>query len=342
MSHPNQETGKDKVPLDYYFDSYSHYSIHEEMLKDQVRTCSYRNAILRNRHLFENKVVLDVGCGTGILCLFAAQAGARLVIGVDMSNMLERAREIVQANGFSSDRIVLLRGKMEEVKLPVDKVDVIVSEWMGYFLLYESMLDTVLYARDKYLVEGGLLFPDRATLHLAAIEDAQYKQEKVHFWDDVYGFDMSCMKEYVLREPLVDIVDSKTIVSSRPIDLFSIDLYTISKEQLAFGVPFALDIAKDDRIHALLSWFSVDFTGAGQARKPVSFGTGPSEKTTHWKQTVFYLPEDLEVQYQDVLSGQFSCRPNQGNPRELDIVIQYGLRRDGTSICNGQYEYHMS
>ena len=43
---------------------------------------------------------------------------------------------------------------MEEIVLPVDKVDIIISEWMGYFLLYESMLDTVLYARDRYLVSG--------------------------------------------------------------------------------------------------------------------------------------------------------------------------------------------
>jgi type I protein arginine methyltransferase len=43
---------------------------------------------------------------------------------------------------------------MEEVELPVEKVDIIISEWMGYFLLYESMLDTVLVARDKYLVSN--------------------------------------------------------------------------------------------------------------------------------------------------------------------------------------------
>ena len=42
---------------------------------------------------------------------------------------------------------------------------------MGYFLLYVSMLDTVLWARDKYLVEGGLIFPDKATIYMAGIED---------------------------------------------------------------------------------------------------------------------------------------------------------------------------
>ena len=54
----------------------------QEMLKDEVRTLTYRNAIYHNRHLFKGKVVLDVGSGTGILAMFAARAGARKVIGV--------------------------------------------------------------------------------------------------------------------------------------------------------------------------------------------------------------------------------------------------------------------
>ena len=65
---------------DYYFDSYAHLSIHEEMIKDSVRTKAYRDAMLKNKHLFEGKIVLDVGCGTGILSMFAVQAGAKHVI----------------------------------------------------------------------------------------------------------------------------------------------------------------------------------------------------------------------------------------------------------------------
>lgn len=48
--------------------------------------------------------------------------------------------------------ITVLKGKIEEIELPVAKVDIIISEWMGYFLLFENMLNTVLYARDKWLV----------------------------------------------------------------------------------------------------------------------------------------------------------------------------------------------
>lgn len=100
-----------------------------------------------------------------------------------MSSIINKAREIVEANGLTS-KVTLLQGKMEEVEMPVQhlnggKVDIIISEWMGYFLLYESMLDTVLYARDKYLVPGGKIFPDKATIYMAAIEDGEYKEDKI-------------------------------------------------------------------------------------------------------------------------------------------------------------------
>ena len=76
-----QDDDKEKEPeSDYYFDSYAQISIHEEMIKDSVRTNAYRDAILKNKHLFKDKVVLDVGCGTGILSMFAAQAGAKHVM----------------------------------------------------------------------------------------------------------------------------------------------------------------------------------------------------------------------------------------------------------------------
>lgn len=74
--------------------------IHESMLKDTIRTEAYRDFVYENKHVFKDKVVLDVGCGTGILSMFCAKAGAKKVIAVDNSNIIDRAKEIVHDNGL--------------------------------------------------------------------------------------------------------------------------------------------------------------------------------------------------------------------------------------------------
>lgn len=75
------------------------------MLKDEVRTLSYRKAIYENPHLFKDKIVLDVGCGTGILSMFASKAGARHVYGIDMSNIIDQASVIVNDNHLSDSTL---------------------------------------------------------------------------------------------------------------------------------------------------------------------------------------------------------------------------------------------
>ena len=122
----------------------------------KIRTGSYKNAIENNADVFKDKLVLDIGCGTGILSIFAARAGAKHVYGIEFADIADYAREIVKTNGLT-DKITIIKSKVEEAELPVDKVDIIISEWMGYFLIYESMLDTVLFARDKWLVKDGLV-----------------------------------------------------------------------------------------------------------------------------------------------------------------------------------------
>ncbi|GAO15082.1 hypothetical protein UVI_02048570 [Ustilaginoidea virens] len=306
-------------------------------LKDEVRTRSYMNAIVQNKHLFKDKVVLDVGCGTAILSMFAAKAGAKHVIGVDMSSIIFKAREIVKANGLA-DKITLIQGKMEEIDLPFPKVDIIISEWMGYFLLYESMLDTVLYARDKYLEKDGLIFPDKATIFFAGIEDGDYKEEKIGFWDNVYGFDYTPLKETALSEPLVDTVDLKTVVTD-PTPVLVLDLYTCTTADLAFTSAFTLAAKRNDFIHALVSWFDIDFTAC---HKPIRFSTGPHTKYTHWKQTVFYFKEVLTVETGDEISCNLQVKPNAKNRRDLDIDIQYDFQSDNaTRSCSGASTYHM-
>ncbi|KAF7315426.1 Protein arginine N-methyltransferase [Mycena indigotica] len=304
-SHATTSQGHDMTSRDYYADSYAHFGIHEEMLKDTVRTGSYRSAIVNNGHLFKGKTVLDVGCGTGILSMFAAKAGAKHVVGIDMSNILDQAQK-----NYRGQRIQ---------RYHYTQFDIIISEWMGYFLLYESMLDTVLLARDKYLKKGGLIFPDTAKLYFAAIEDQDYKEEKINFWDNVYGFDYSCIKDIALREPLVDTVDLKSVVTD-PCMIKDIDLLVAKKEDLTFQVPFKLKATRDDYAHAFLAWFDISFECT---HKKVKFSTGPHAQYTHWKQTVFYTPETLTLSKDQIVTGEVSCAPNSRNNRDLDISITY-------------------
>ncbi|CCE61490.1 hypothetical protein TPHA_0A04150 [Tetrapisispora phaffii CBS 4417] len=310
----------------HYFNSYDHYGIHEEMLQDTVRTLSYRNAIIQNKDFFKDKIVLDVGCGTGILSMFAAKHGAKHVIGVDMSSIIEMAGRLVEINGYS-DKITLLRGKLEDIDLPFPKVDIIISEWMGYFLLYESMLDTVLYARDKYLVEGGLIFPDKCSIHVAGLEDSHYKTEKLDYWQDVYGFDYSPFIPLVMREPIVDTVDNAAVNTSKN-KIIEFDLNTVTLDDLVFSVPFKIISKRHDYINGLITWFDIEFP-APKGKKAITFSTGAHAPYTHWKQTVFYLADDLECEVGDVLEGQITSIPNKRNNRDLDITIEYEFKAEG-------------
>ncbi|KAF7827479.1 putative protein arginine N-methyltransferase 6 [Senna tora] len=154
-----------------YFHSYAHVGIHEEMIKDRVRTETYRAAIMQHQSLIAGKVVVDVGCGTGILSIFCAQAGAKRVYAVDASDIAQQAKEIVKANKLS-DVVIVMHGRVEDVEID-EEVDVIISEWMGYMLLYESMLGSVITARDRWLKPGGLILPSNATLEIADVARAQ-------------------------------------------------------------------------------------------------------------------------------------------------------------------------
>lgn len=162
--------------------------IHAVMIQDKVRTSTYAHFILTNPTLFRDAVVLDVGCGTGILSLFAARGGAKRVIAVDASDIAEKAEKIVKDNGLEHI-ITVIRGKVEDVTLPdgIDHVDIIVSEWMGYALLYESMLDSVLQARDRFLRPGGVMAPSQCKMMLALCDGSEIYKDRVGFWDDVYG-----------------------------------------------------------------------------------------------------------------------------------------------------------
>jgi protein arginine N-methyltransferase 1 len=317
---------------DYYFNSYSNFNIHEEMLKDKVRTGAYQKAILENKEIFKDKIVLDIGSGTGILSFFAAEAGAKHVYGIEFADIADFSIEIIKKNNMQ-DKITIIKAKVEEAELPVDKVDIILSEWMGYFLLYESMLDCVLYARDKWLKKDGYMFPDRAQMFLAGIEDKKYKHRKINSWNNIYGFNMKCIKEAAIAEPLIDNCTDEYLISST-CKIYDIDLYNIKKEELDFMSGYQIEFNCDDIFNGLVSWFNVSFN---KVQNKVLLPTGPYDKPTHWKQVVFYIEDDVYVKKGTKLKGNIAVIKDKKNFRFINVKISYHFENNSKVIVQ-QYK----
>ncbi|KAF8993501.1 protein arginine N-methyltransferase [Cyathus striatus] len=356
----------------HYFESYGENDIHAIMIQDKVRTSTYAQFILTNPTLFRDAIVLDVGCGTGILSMFAARCGAKRVIAVDASNIVERAEKIVKANDFD-DVITVVRGKVEDITLPDDitQVDIIISEWMGYALLYESMLDSVLKARDRFLKPGGVMAPSQCKMMFALCDATEIYKDRIGFWNDVYGFDMSVMTETLYDDAIVDVVGPETVLSD-PVFIKDLFLGDITPRQLDFSSSFTLISTVDRRskINSFVLYFDTFFTPSGlpvppntevkfvnegeailaelwpvggkpapQRRRSTgkerervsSFSTGPQSVPTHWKQTIFLLREPITVSEGSIVGGTFHCRKSETNSRELDVEIHYSVQQEPDS-----------
>lgn len=124
---------------------------------------------------------MDVGAGSGILSLFAAQAGASKVYAIEASKSVENARKLIKANGFEKI-ITVLESRIEDLtpeQIPEGKVDVIVSEPLGTFLLNERMLETYVIARQHFLKPEGRMFPARADLCVIPFSDSDIYHEQL-------------------------------------------------------------------------------------------------------------------------------------------------------------------
>ncbi|CAN4080910.1 unnamed protein product [Withania somnifera] len=337
-----------------YFNSYAHVGIHEEMIKDRVRTDSYRNAIFQHQNFITGKVVVDVGCGTGILSIFCAQAGARRVYAVDASDIAVQANEIVKANDLS-DKVIVLHGRVEDVEID-EEVDVIVSEWMGYMLLYESMLGSVITARDRWLKPGGLILPSRATLYMAPATHPDRYSECVDFWRNVYGIDMSAImplaKQCAFEEPSVETITVENVLTW-PQVVKNVDCYTVTSHELeSITARFKFESIMRAPFHGFAFWFDVEFTGPavfplnngmppsfveppnnnmteGNQRKKrphpndLVLSTAPEDPPTHWQQTLVYFYEPLEVEQDQVIEGSLTLSQSKENARFMNIHLEY-------------------
>lgn len=200
--------------------------------------------------------------------MFCARAGAARVIAVDASDIILKARENIYRAGLA-DTITTLHGKMEEVTLPVDQVDIIVSEWMGYCLLFEAMLPSVLYARDKYLAPGGLMVPSHTNMWVAPVSDPVWVSENGEtFWADVYGFDMSAMAKGIYDEARVLHWPGDKVCGT-PSAFKMLDLYKTNAADLSFTAPYSSKLTQDvDAVDGFLIWFDTFFSPTAPSSSP--------------------------------------------------------------------------
>ena len=310
-----------------YFNYYGQLQHQQNMLEDTVRTEAYYHAILESRDAFEGKVVLDVGTGTGILSFFAAKAGAKRVYAVEGSIAMARNAEIlVESNGLS-DVIKVIKGKIEEVEIP-EKVDVIISEPMGVLLFHERMIESFLFARNKYLKPELLgfpstLFPGTGKISLAPFTDggmyADFKNRS-KFWDNqsFYGVNLSCMsrisKEQIFRQPVVGGFDPKTLMAptvEKQFNFFDPNVTTETLKDITIPVEFVLGYT--GVIHGLAGWFNVCFPNG------LILETGPEHQRTHWQQCRFFFTKPIGVNSGQTLAGKLRMRINE--ERSYNVTV---------------------
>lgn len=294
------------------------------MLTDRPRQDAYRNAILSNRSLFAGKSVLDVGAGTGILSLFCAQAGAAKVYAIEASKIADLARELVKENGFA-DTIEVHQTKIEDFHLEGDdqrQVDIIVSEWMGFYLLHEGMLDSVLLARDKFLKPTGSMFPQNASIYVApcavpSLFDAWNLHDGVQM--QAFGAALRAQKSLkpeIMVLPADDLLHEGTVMAW--FDLNEVTLDDLNE----FVFNEVTIVQRPGRYQGICLWFKVSFPTSDDG-ETVTLSTSPTADPTHWKQTVILLPDQYQesVEPTEPVAFNLIMRRNEENQRQYKLEV---------------------
>ncbi|GLE01726.1 hypothetical protein PINS_up010560 [Pythium insidiosum] len=327
-----------------YFCTYAYIYHQKQMLQDDLRMQSYRDAIFENPNHFKDKVVLDVGTGSGILAIWAAQAGARKVYAVEATDIAVQARKVIKAN--NQDHIItVIQSKIEDVELP-EKVDVIISEWMGYFLLRESMFDSVIVARDRWLKPEGAMFPSHASMFIAPICNEDDSNKRFNEFSNAmdnwrkfventrqqWGVDMSVLGNPFRKEQEQYSLHTSAWVELEPSDLIgdeveiaAWDLKSCTLEDMKeIQANFSFQVSTMSRFGGIAGWFDVDFKGCAEnpAQKDVTLTTSPFVQPTHWGQQAFPLYPLTQVCDGDKIVGTVAVARRADNQRLLNVKFQ--------------------
>ncbi|MBX2812990.1 MAG: 50S ribosomal protein L11 methyltransferase [Myxococcales bacterium] len=269
--------------MEYYFLRYGDLELQRRMVSDRWRTDAFARAIAEA--VRPGDVVLDVGTGTGILAMLAAKAGAKTVYGVDASEIVQSAANLVKANDLSGT-VKILRGPAQELELN-EPVDLIVSEWLGHLAFVENMLDDVLVARDRNLVEGGRMLPSKVDVRLAPLDDPYlYFRDGPGAWrNSVHGLDLTSLEPIELRQgrAVQTRIDPSGLLASSS-SISRIDLARTSNEGPYGKTSHRFEVTRDGVLNGFAGWF------VAQLSEGVVLDTGPQQPETHWSQTWFPFP----------------------------------------------------
>jgi len=227
------------------------YSIEDygHMIADEVRTGAYARAL--RGAVKPDSTVLDLGAGTGIFSLLACQYGARKVYAVEASDAIEVAQRIVHANGFDG-RIEFIQGASTAIAL-ADKADVIVSDMHGTLPLFRANIVSLIDARRRMLVDGGVLIPRRDSLWAAVVEAPGEYEGLVSPWaKENFGLDMDAARHAVTNCLKKATVKRDHLVSD-PQCWGVLDYATIETPNHAATLSFAA--ARAGVAHGLILWF---------------------------------------------------------------------------------------
>ncbi|KAJ6648288.1 putative protein arginine N-methyltransferase 6.1 [Pseudolycoriella hygida] len=298
--------------------------VHEIMLRDKPRLIAYRDAIKMNELHFKGKTVLDVGCGTGILSVLSAKAGAKKVYAVEASNIAEIARQTVKENNYENV-IEVFQQRVEDFTLPngADKVDILISEWMGFYLLHEGMLDSVIYARDNFLKPDGLMFPQNATINVAPCA-VPTKFD----WNDVEGVKMTCFGEAIRTQgppkPEILLIGEKDLRHDGTVMAW-LDLKEVSADDIdEINFKEVIVTSFPGEYQGVCIWFECEFP-ADEFGASIVLTTSPFAQPTHWKQTVIVLPDNARGQCylseKEPVAFSLKLQRNPLNQRQYNIEM---------------------
>ncbi|PNW75848.1 hypothetical protein CHLRE_12g558100v5 [Chlamydomonas reinhardtii] len=336
-----------------YFCTYAYIYHQKDMLEDHKRTGAYYQAVLSNKRQFQGKVVLDVGTGSGILALFAAKAGAKKVYAVEATNMAKNARLLVEHNKMSHV-VEVIQGTIESIELP-EKVDIIISEWMGYFLLRESMLDSVLVARDRFLAPGGALYPSHASIFMAPIRSnlaaqrtsefqnsmegwAEFLHEMQHYYQvslDVLsdGYRSEQKDYYLHTSQWTDTHPQQLLGPAAPIIKYDLNKLTLDELKAPLKSEFVMHMTDGGPVDALCGFFDVLFKGSDEnpTDNEIRLSTAPDPTgATHWGQQTFPLHPPIDCAPGDRLRVSVEVTRRADNQRLLHVKAAVSV--EGNSI----------